>query len=110
MIYRFEDAELDADAFQLRVAGESVPVEPQVFEVLRYLIEHRDRLCPRAEILDSVWGDRFVSDSALEAACSFVLDSADIADHRNPELSLRPTDSADASDHFPIVADLIWKE
>jgi pimeloyl-ACP methyl ester carboxylesterase/DNA-binding winged helix-turn-helix (wHTH) protein len=42
-----------------------VPIEPQVFEVLRYLIEHRDRMCARTEILDAVWGDRFVSDSAL---------------------------------------------
>jgi pimeloyl-ACP methyl ester carboxylesterase len=33
--------------------------------VLRYLVEQRGRLCPRTEILDAVWGDQFVSDSAL---------------------------------------------
>ncbi len=65
MRYRFETAELDTAAYELRVEGQRVPIEPQVFEVLAYLIEHRDRVVPRAEILDAVWGDRFVSDSAL---------------------------------------------
>ena len=65
MRYRFEDTEVDTDEFELRVGGERVPVEPQVFEVLSYLIRHRDRLVPRTELLDEVWGDRFVSDSAL---------------------------------------------
>ncbi len=65
MRYRFETAELDTAAYELRVDGQRVPIEPQVFEVLTYLIEHRDRLVPRAEVLDAVWGDRFVSDSAL---------------------------------------------
>lgn len=41
MIYAFEDAEVDTNAFELRVGGERVPVEPQVFEVLRYLIDVR---------------------------------------------------------------------
>lgn len=65
VIYQFEAAELDCDTFELRVDGAPVPVEPQVFEVLRFLVEHRDRMCTRVEILDAVWGDRFVSDSAL---------------------------------------------
>ncbi len=65
MLYRFEDAALNCDTFELFVGDRRVPVEPQVFEVLRYLLEHRERMCTRAEILDAVWGDRFVSDSAL---------------------------------------------
>ena len=40
-------------------------VEPQVFDVLVYLIRHRDRVVTKAELLDNVWGDRFVSESAL---------------------------------------------
>lgn len=51
-----------------------------------------------------------ISDSTLEAAGSFVFDSADIAARRLAKLSLRPSDSATASDHFPIVTDLIWHE
>jgi pimeloyl-ACP methyl ester carboxylesterase/DNA-binding winged helix-turn-helix (wHTH) protein len=65
--YRFEDAELDTDRFVLRVRGEPVPVEPQVFEVLAHLVRHRDRLVPRTELLDIVWGNRFVSDAALSS-------------------------------------------
>jgi pimeloyl-ACP methyl ester carboxylesterase len=40
-------------------------VEPQVFNVLKYLLEHRNRVVPKTELLDNVWGDRFVSESAL---------------------------------------------
>ena len=40
-------------------------MEPQVFGVLAYLVEHRDRVVTKNELLDKVWGDRFVSESAL---------------------------------------------
>ncbi len=40
-------------------------VEPQVFDVLVYLISHRDRVVTKMQLLDEVWGDRFVSQSAL---------------------------------------------
>jgi pimeloyl-ACP methyl ester carboxylesterase/DNA-binding winged helix-turn-helix (wHTH) protein len=65
VIYRFEDAVLNCDTFELLVGGRRIPVEPQVFEVLRFLVENRDRMCARTEILEAVWGDRFVSDGAL---------------------------------------------
>ena len=65
MIVRFGDFVLDTELFELRQAGERVAVEPQVFDVLRYLIEHRDRVVTKEELLDTVWGDRFVSESAL---------------------------------------------
>ncbi len=64
-VYRFEDCELDLARFELRRDGTVVHVEPQVLEVLDYLIAHRDRLVPKAELFDAVWGDRFVSESAL---------------------------------------------
>ncbi len=65
VIFRFEEAELDTAAFELRIKGSPVPLEPQAFEVLSYLVKHRDRMVPRSELLDVVWGDRFVSDGAL---------------------------------------------
>lgn len=70
MLYRFGDAELNCDTFEVVVRGERVPVEPQVFEVIRFLVEHRERMCTRTEILDAVWGDHFVSDSALASRIS----------------------------------------
>src|SRR5438270_3817378 len=63
--YSFGVCDLDTDIFELRRAGVPVPIEPQVFNVLAYLIEHRDRVVSKNEILDNVWGDRFVSESAL---------------------------------------------
>ena len=64
-VYRFEDFELDLDQFQLRRGEEVLAAEPQVLEVLAYLVANRGRLISKAELLDSVWGDRFVSESAL---------------------------------------------
>jgi pimeloyl-ACP methyl ester carboxylesterase/DNA-binding winged helix-turn-helix (wHTH) protein len=64
-VYHFEDCVLDLDQFELRRDGEVVHVEPQVLDVLGHLISHRDRLVPKTELLDAVWGDRFVSESAL---------------------------------------------
>lgn len=65
MRIRFDDFELDTSTYELRQGGELVIVEPQVFGVLTYLVEQRDRVITKEELLDSVWGDRFVSESAL---------------------------------------------
>ncbi|HEX6424753.1 MAG TPA: winged helix-turn-helix domain-containing protein [Acidimicrobiales bacterium] len=67
MRFRFAGCELDTGAYRLEVAGRPEPVEPQVFDLLVYLIEHRDRVVPKEELLDSIWGDRFVSESALSS-------------------------------------------
>ncbi len=61
----FGDCEIDVRTRELLRADERVAVEPQVFDVLAYLLEHRDRLVPKTELLDEIWGDRFVSESAL---------------------------------------------
>jgi pimeloyl-ACP methyl ester carboxylesterase/DNA-binding winged helix-turn-helix (wHTH) protein len=65
MIIRFGAYELDEDAFELRHDGKAVVVEPQVFEVIAYLVRHRDRLVTKEELLDEVWGTRFVTESTL---------------------------------------------
>jgi predicted ATPase/DNA-binding winged helix-turn-helix (wHTH) protein len=56
---------LDDDRFDLLCEGKEVPLEPQVFNVLTYLVRHHDRVVTKEELLDAVWGDRFVSESAL---------------------------------------------
>ena len=61
----FGDVEVDLAGHEIRRDGRPVSVEPQVFDVLAYLVEHRDRLVLKTELLDEVWGDRFVSESAL---------------------------------------------
>ena len=65
MIIRFEDLELDLSLVELRRSGVRVPVEPKVFDVLAYLIEHRERVVPKEELMDTVWGGRFVSEAAV---------------------------------------------
>lgn len=64
-MYAFEDCEVDPQRFELRRSGRLVHVEPQVFALLTYLIGHRDRVITKTELLDSVWGNRYVSESAL---------------------------------------------
>jgi predicted ATPase/DNA-binding winged helix-turn-helix (wHTH) protein/class 3 adenylate cyclase len=65
VIFEFDEFELDTGRFEVRRRGEPCHVEPQVFDVLRHLVEHRDRVVSKEELLDQVWGDRFVSESAL---------------------------------------------
>jgi pimeloyl-ACP methyl ester carboxylesterase/DNA-binding winged helix-turn-helix (wHTH) protein len=65
VVWVLNGVEVDRDRFELRRDGEPVAVEPQVFDLLVYLIAHRDRIVTKAELLDNVWGDRFVSESAL---------------------------------------------
>ncbi len=62
---RFDGFELDPARRELRDASGPIHVEQQVFDVLLHLIEHRDRVVPKTELLDEIWGNRFVSESAL---------------------------------------------
>jgi DNA-binding winged helix-turn-helix (wHTH) protein len=64
-MYQFADVMVDLDRFELRRAGVRQHIEPQVLEVLAYLIRHRDRLVTKQELMDQVWHDRFISDSAI---------------------------------------------
>jgi predicted ATPase/DNA-binding winged helix-turn-helix (wHTH) protein len=65
MRFQFGDCELDLDRVQLRVGGVARAVEPQVFDVLALLVQHRNRVVSKEELLDAVWNHRFVSESSL---------------------------------------------
>jgi DNA-binding winged helix-turn-helix (wHTH) protein/tetratricopeptide (TPR) repeat protein len=65
MIYAFGAFELDTRVFEVRHLGKVCAVEPQVFNVLAYLAEHRDRVVSKAELLEKLWPDRVVSDATL---------------------------------------------
>jgi len=67
MIYRFLDFELDTNVQELRKAGVACAIEPQVFDLLRHLIENRDRLVSRDELFETVWQGRIVSDATLSS-------------------------------------------
>ena len=66
-IYAFDDYELDLRLHELRRAGERLHVEPQVFDVLAYLFASRDRLVTKEELLDKVWGHRYVAPTTLNS-------------------------------------------
>ena len=65
MIYLWDDFSLDVAAHRLVGPDGEVHLEPQAFDVLAFLVQERDRVVPKTEILDSVWGDQFVSESAM---------------------------------------------
>jgi pimeloyl-ACP methyl ester carboxylesterase/DNA-binding winged helix-turn-helix (wHTH) protein len=64
-ILRFGGYELEPDARELRGPDGTVHLEQQVFEVLLHLVRRRERVVTKQELLDEVWGTRFVSESAL---------------------------------------------
>ncbi len=67
-VYRFDDFLVDPETWKLSRAGDEIHVEPVVLKLLIYLITHRDRLVTLQELMDTVWGDTVISESALSKA------------------------------------------
>ena len=67
VIYRFGEHELDTEGFRLTARGEEVAVEPQVFSLVQFLIENRERVVSKDEIIEQVWHGRIVSDGTLNS-------------------------------------------
>ena len=67
MIYVFGTFELDIARFELRDGGTPLDVEPQVFSILQFLVENRDRMVSKSELVDAVWDGRIVSESAVSS-------------------------------------------
>lgn len=70
MRYRFGDFDLNTDAFELRRVGALVEVQPRVFDVLRCLVSNPGRLITKDELLDTVWANTHVTESALAFSMS----------------------------------------
>jgi DNA-binding winged helix-turn-helix (wHTH) protein len=65
VIFRFGDHVLDVERRELRRGDEQVALEPQVFDLLVYLVRNRGRVVSKDDLIDGVWGGRIVSESAL---------------------------------------------
>ena len=65
MLYRFNNIEIDTANFHLLVNSEEVSVEPQVFNLIVFLIENKSKVVSRDEILDSLWQGKIVSDTSI---------------------------------------------
>src|SRR5579883_2314902 len=63
--YVFADHTLDTDRHELHRGSEFVAVEPQVFDLLTYLLQNCDRVVTKDDLIASVWGGRIVSESTL---------------------------------------------
>ena len=67
MLYVFGDYTLDTQAYALSRAGALVHVRPKVFQVLAYLLAHRDRVVSKLELMEQVWPRQSVSDETLDS-------------------------------------------
>lgn len=67
MSYRFDEFELDTTKYELRYQGELQSLEPQVFDLLSYLIEHRGRIISKQELMDALWAGKIISESTLSS-------------------------------------------
>src|SRR5215210_7756850 len=81
VLFSFADRTLDVERRELRHGSKPVAVEPQVFDLLIYLIGNRDRVVSKDDLIAAVWGGRIVSESTLtsriNAARKAVGDSGD---------------------------------
>jgi len=67
LTFLFGDMVLDAERRELRSGSALIPIEPQVFDILNFLIRNRDRVVSKDDLLTAIWGGRLVSDSAIAA-------------------------------------------
>jgi TolB-like protein len=67
-VYRFDGFVVDPEAWRLSRTGQEIHLDPKVLKLLIYLINNNDRLVTRQELMDTVWGDTIISESALTKA------------------------------------------
>jgi TolB-like protein/Tfp pilus assembly protein PilF len=70
MNYLFDNCVMDSQRRELRRCGRVVPIEPQIFDLLQYLLCNRDRVVSRDELITGVWKGRIVSESTLTSRIS----------------------------------------
>ena len=72
MLYIFDNYALDPDRRELRSGTTIIAMEPQAFDLLVHLIRHREHVVSRDELIESIWGGRIVSESALSTRINAV--------------------------------------
>jgi adenylate cyclase len=72
LLVLFGSYDLDTDRRELKRHGELIPLEPQVFDLLVYLVQNRDRVVSKDDLIAAVWGGRIVSESTLTSRINAV--------------------------------------
>lgn len=67
MLFRFAGQTLDLERRELRRGSDLIPIEPQVFDLLAYLVRNRHRVVSRDDLTDAVWERRVVSESTMNS-------------------------------------------
>lgn len=67
MIFKFGEYELDRQRAELRLLGETIPLQRKVYLLLLFLIENRERMVTRDDILEEVWDGRIVAESTIDS-------------------------------------------
>jgi pimeloyl-ACP methyl ester carboxylesterase len=70
--FLFANHALDIDRRELRRGAELIALEPQVFDLLVYLVQNRDRVVSKDDVIAAVWGGRIVSESTLTSRINAV--------------------------------------
>lgn len=86
-MYRVERFELEPDRHELRASGVPIPLRHKTFELLVYLLRHRDRVVPREELLREIWPGIVISENSV-AQCVAELRRA-LGDEREPRRLIR---------------------
>ena len=71
-MFSFGNNLLDVGRRELRRGAELIPVQPQVFDILVYLLRNRDRVVSKDELIEAVWGGRIISESTLTSRLNAV--------------------------------------
>ena len=83
MRYVFGDYTLDPRRRELRCRDALIPLRPKVFDLLAYLVEHRDHVATKDELLAHLWPDQYVREATLTACIKLARQSlADRGRHR----------------------------
>jgi adenylate cyclase len=81
LLYRFEDYGLDTDRRELYRGTSLISLEPKVFDLLAYVVENRERVVSKEDLIAAIWHGRIVSESALttciNAARTAIADSGE---------------------------------
>lgn len=87
MIYSFNSFTVNTDDYLFTDEGDKKSLEPRVFDVLIYLIENRDRIVTKDELIEKLWSGRVITDSALNTCIRSIRKA--LGDSREKQMYIR---------------------